>query len=257
MVIKVCGLSDIGKRREINEDSYGIVGFENGDTKGVCVLADGMGGHNAGEVASSIVVECIIGEMEEALSETDEKVISNNIAAAIDYANATVYERSLKNREQAGMGTTLVVSYVFGNQVIIANIGDSRAYVVSDKEISRITVDHSVVEELVQRGAISRSEAKVHPDKNIITRAVGTDAYVDADFYDYTASEGETIILCSDGLTEMVDEEKIQALITENESVENAVTALVEEANNNGGVDNITVVAFRFEKEDNSDDADR
>ncbi len=257
MVIKVCGLSDIGKRRELNEDSFGICGFEGMSTKGVCVLADGMGGHNAGEVASSLTVESIISELSESLGENDDEQIKLNIAGAIDYANSRVYEMSLKNSEQAGMGTTLVVAYVNDSLVRVANIGDSRAYVVSEKEICRITIDHSVVEELIQRGTITREEARNHPDKNIITRALGTDTFVDADFFDYKISEGETVVLCSDGLTEMVLEDRIKEIINGTKDINEAVQTLIDEANNNGGVDNITAVAIRFEKEDNNNDSDR
>ena len=251
MVLRVCGMTDIGKRRELNEDSFRISGFENGKPQGVCVLADGMGGHNAGEVASSTATELIAAELEGCLDETDQKKIRLNIAGAIDFANAQIFERSLENREQAGMGTTLVVAYVKDSLLCVANIGDSCAYVVSEKKICKITVDHSVVEELVQRGTISREEARNHPDKNIITRALGTEEFVDADFYDYKLSEGETIILCSDGLTEMVKEEEIKDIIVNAENIESAVKALIDEANKNGGIDNITVVALRVEKEEN------
>ncbi len=257
MVIRVCGLSDIGKRRELNEDSFGICGFEEMMPKGVCVLADGMGGHNAGEIASSIAVESIINELSENLDENDSEQIKLNIAGAIDFANSRIYEMSLKNSEQSGMGTTLVVAYVNDSLIRIANIGDSRAYAVSDKEICRITVDHSVVEELVQRGTITREEAKNHPDRNLITRALGTDSLVDADFYDYRISEGETVILCSDGLTEMVPESRIKEIICGTKDINETVQTLIDEANNNGGVDNITAVAIRFEKGDNTNDSDR
>lgn len=251
MVLKVCGMTNIGKRRELNEDSFKICGFEGGVPLGVCVLADGMGGHNAGEIASGTASEIIVGELAEELHKTDDKEICHSIAAAIDFANSRIYEMSLSNPEQAGMGTTLVVAYVKDEQLWVANIGDSRAYVVNSKEICKITVDHSIVEELVQRGTITREEARNHPDKNIITRALGTETFVDADYYDYKLSEGETVLLCSDGLTETVRDERIQEIIVNEESIDKAVKALVDEANKNGGVDNITVVAFRVEKEEN------
>ncbi len=251
MVIKVCGLSDIGMRRELNEDSFKICGFDEGKPLGVCILADGMGGHNAGEVASSTATEVIGAELIECLGEEDDKKISLNIAGAIDFANSQIYEKALKNREQAGMGTTLVVAYVKDDLLRVANIGDSCAYVVSNSEISKITVDHSIVEELVRRGTISREQARNHPDKNIITRALGTDEFVDADFYDYKLSMGETIILCSDGLTETVRDEKIKEIIENAESTDAAAKELIDEANKNGGVDNITVVVLQVEKEEN------
>ncbi len=251
MVLKVCGMSNIGKRRELNEDSFKICGFEDGAPLGVCVLADGMGGHNAGEVASETAAEIVTGELAEGFGKTNGKEICQNIAAAIDFANSRIYEMSLSNAEQAGMGTTLVVAYVKGEQLWVANIGDSCAYVVNSKEICKITIDHSIVEELVQRGTITREEARNHPDKNIITRALGTEEFVDADYYDYKLSEGETVLLCSDGLTETVRDERIKEIILSEENIDKAVAALVDEANKNGGVDNITIVAFRVEKEEN------
>lgn len=257
MFVKVYGLTDIGKRRELNEDSFKICGFEDGKPQGVCVLADGMGGHNAGEIASGAAVDIISNELKECLDEEDDKKITLNIAGAIDFANAHIYERSLKNKEQAGMGTTVVVAYVKDSQLRVANIGDSCAYVISDSEICKITVDHSVVEEMVQRGTITREEARRHPDKNIITRAVGTEEYVDADFFDYKVSPGDTVILCSDGLTETVRDEDILDIVKKSENTDEAVKTLVDEANKNGGVDNITVVALHFEKEENTYDIDR
>lgn len=251
MVVEVCGLSDIGKRRELNEDSFRICGFENGAVNGVCVLADGMGGHNAGEIASSTAAELIATDLAARLDETDSEKISLNIEAAIDFANSEVYEMSLKNREQAGMGTTVVVAFVSNEHVRLANIGDSGVYVISGKQIRRITVDHSVVEELVQNGSITREEARNHPDKNIITRALGTEAYVNADYYDYIPNDGEVILMCSDGLSEMVEDKDIRRLVNASDNINDAVKALIDEANGNGGADNITVIALRFKKEEN------
>lgn len=257
MVVKVCGMTDIGKRRELNEDSFEIRGFENGAALGVCVLADGMGGHNAGEVASGMAAKAVADELCESFGEDNSTRIIKNMAAAIDYANAKVYEKSLSGREHAGMGTTLVAAYVNEKDIRIANIGDSRAYVANKESICKITVDHSVVEEMVQRGAITREEARIHPDKNIITRALGTENYVDADFYTYSASDKETVILCSDGLTETVSEEEIREIAVNYEDVNEATKKLIEKANENGGSDNITVVMIRFEEEEKSDDANR
>lgn len=147
------------------------------------------------------------------------------------------------------MGTTTVIVYSCGGRICIANIGDSRAYLVNKKEICRMTIDHSVVEQLIRSGSITREDAKVHPDKNIITRALGTEEYVDADFFDYDAEDGDVILLCSDGLTEMVSEEEIQAVVNSAESMKQAVENLISRANENGGVDNITVIAVRFNEE--------
>ena len=168
------------------------------------------------------------------------------MAAAIDYANSEIYEMSLKNPLQAGMGTTTVIAFVDDGLLRIANIGDSCAYLISDTVMRKITTDHSVVEELVKSGSITRAEARNHPDKNIITRAVGTEKFVDADFFDYTPSGGEVILMCSDGLTEMVRDKDIKRIVTEAENINEAVKTLIDEANKNGGVDNITVIALKF-----------
>ncbi len=251
MLVEVYGLTDVGQLREHNEDSFLIHGFEDGRLSGVCVLADGMGGHNAGEVASGIAAQIICDELTESLGESDSKKIAHNMATAIDYANSEIYEMSLKNPHQAGMGTTVVVTFVKDGLVRIANIGDSRAYIVSDIVMRKITIDHSVVEELVQCGSITQAEARNHPDKNIITRAVGTEKFVDADYYDYSPVGGETILMCSDGLWEMVSDKTIKKILNAAETLKDGVKALIDEANRCGGVDNITIVALRFKKEEN------
>lgn len=250
MFVEVCGLTDIGKLRELNEDSFEIRGFKDGEISGVCVLADGMGGHNAGEIASRMAAQLICDDLESCLLESDNALIAKKMAAAIDFANSEIYNMSIKNSAQAGMGTTTVVAFVKKGLVRIANIGDSGAYLISDTVMRKITVDHSVVEELVQSGSITRAEARNHPDKNIITRAVGTEKYVDADFYDYVPVGGETILLCSDGLTEMLKEKEIKRIINDSENISVAVSALIDEANKCGGVDNITVIALQFKKEE-------
>ncbi len=251
VIVEVCGMTDVGQLREHNEDSFLIRGFEDGKPLGVCVLADGMGGHNAGEVASGMAAQIICDDLMSCINQMDSDRITHYMAASIDYANSEIYEMSLKNPLQAGMGTTVVVTAVKDNFVRIANIGDSCAYVVSDIVMRKITVDHSVVEELVQSGSITRAEARNHPDKNIITRAVGTERFVDADYFDYTPVGGETILMCSDGLCEMVSDKAIKKILNTEETLQGAVKALIDEANRCGGVDNITVVALKFKKEEN------
>ncbi len=250
MFVDVCGMTDAGRLRELNEDSFKILGFENGKAKGLCVLADGMGGHNAGEIASSEAIRLVSEDLEGYLNEEDSNVIANKMAYAIDFANSEIYNMSLRNPHQAGMGTTLVVALIKENLVRIANIGDSCAYVISDAVIKKITIDHSVVEELVQSGSITRQEARNHPDKNIITRAVGTEKYVDADFFDYVPVGGEVILICSDGLCEMLKDKEIKSIVNTSENMTQAVKALIDAANENGGVDNITAIALQFKKEE-------
>lgn len=251
MFVDVCGMTDVGQLRELNEDSFEIRGFKSGAPTGLCVLADGMGGHNAGEVASGMATRLVCDDLEDSLNESDSNVIAQKMASAIDFANSEIYDMSLKNLNQAGMGSTLVVAFVKEGLVRIANIGDSCAYVISNAVIKKITVDHSVVEELVQSGSITRAEARNHPDKNIITRAVGTERYVDADFFDYVPVGGEVILMCSDGLCEMLGDKEIKKIVNNSENMNAAVKALIDAANENGGVDNITAIALQFKKEEN------
>lgn len=250
MFVYAYGLTDIGQMRELNEDSFKICGFEDGKPLGVCVLADGMGGHNAGEIASGMAVQIISDGLVADFDEDEKDALAYGMAATLDLANSEIYNMSLHNREQAGMGTTTVLAFVKGDFVRIANIGDSRAYLITDKKIKKITTDHSIVEELVKSGSITREEARNHPDKNIITRAVGTEKYVDADFFDYQASPGDVILLCSDGLYEMLEDKEIKKIVNSSETLNDAVNMLVDAANKNGGHDNITVVALRFEEEE-------
>ena len=251
MFVDVFGMTDVGQIRELNEDSFEVRGFENGQALGICVLADGMGGHNAGEVASNTAVRLICDDLEECFLKGKCEKPEERIAAAIDFANSEVYSMSLKNPSQAGMGTTTVVAVVDDKLVRIANIGDSCAYIVSGNIIRKITVDHSIVEELVQSGSITRAEARNHPDKNIITRAVGTEKYVDADFFEYTPKGDEVILMCSDGLCEMLRDKEIKDIVKKSENMKAAVSSLIDAANKNGGVDNITVIALQFKKEEN------
>lgn len=250
MVTEIYGQTDKGRRRELNEDSFKICGFENGADVGFCILADGMGGHNAGEIASGSAVEIIAGELEDTEPCAERDAVTADMAEAIDLANTKIYEMSLRNVEQAGMGTTAVMVYSCGGKLCIANVGDSRAYLITRSEICRMTIDHSVVEQLIMSGSITREAALHHPDKNIITRAVGTEEYVDADFFNYDAENGDVILLCSDGLTEMVSEDEIMNTVNSAESVQSAVEKLIDTANENGGVDNITVIAVRFSEEE-------
>ena len=245
MKILVYGITDVGKIREINEDSFLIGGFKDGEALGYALLADGMGGHNAGEVASSTAVNTVKQELEKTLSETEHDKIIYNIMSSIDYANTKVFDLATSDINKAGMGSTFVAAYIAGDKLYIANIGDSRAYLITDCETTQITVDHSVVQELVERGSITQEEAAIHPDKNIITRALGTEEFVDADFFEYSLKKDDYILLCSDGLCEMVNDSLFSEIIKKYDSLEDAARELVNIANENGGRDNITVVILK------------
>lgn len=243
--ISANGITDVGLYREINEDSFLISGFEGGEPLGFALLADGMGGHNAGEVASSTAVNTVKQELEKTLSEKEHDKIIYNILSSIDYANTKVYELSIHDINKAGMGSTFVAAYILDDKLYVANIGDSRAYLITNGETIQITVDHSVVQELVEKGTISPEEAAVHPDKNIITRALGTEEFVDADLFEYSLKNGDYILLCSDGLCEMVNDSLFSEIIDKYDNIEDAAKKLVDTANENGGRDNITIVILK------------
>lgn len=245
MKISVFGLSDVGKLREINEDSFLISGFENESPFGYALLADGMGGHNAGEIASSTAVNTVKFELDKTFDDKTHDKIIYNIMGSIDYANKKIYDLSISDINKAGMGSTFVLAYVVDSNLYIANIGDSRAYLINKNECFQITVDHSVVQRLVELGSITPEEASVHPDKNIITRALGTEQYVETDLFEYNLQIGDYILLCSDGLYEMVDKETFSDIVLNSESIEVAVNKLITLANENGGRDNITVVVIK------------
>ena len=236
------GKSDTGLIRELNEDSFLISGFEEGSPHGFCILADGMGGHNAGEVASAMATEIVSNELLHSDMQGDEEKIVAQIMASLDYANNEIYHKSVTNSQNAGMGTTAVVFYLDGKTAYIANIGDSRAYLIEKSGITQLTSDHSIVQKLVDSGAITPEEARNHPERNIITKALGTEPTEEYDIYEFEVREGDRILLCSDGLTDMLYDEDIKNIVLSQPDPEEALTALVEKAKENGGKDNITVV---------------
>ena len=238
-MVEVFGLSDVGCIRELNEDCYCICGFGDNSERGFCILADGMGGHNAGEVASQNAVKLIAEEMNRLL-ESGEKEIPGQLSRAVSAANTGVYTMASENPIHRGMGTTVVTAFIDDGTAYVANVGDSRAYAVRDDEIVQITTDHSVVSELVMRGTITKEEARLHPQKNIITRAVGTD------IFEYNYSPGDVMIICSDGLSTMLDDSRILEIIKSKKTSEDTVNSLIAAAKDEGGLDNITVICIRF-----------
>lgn len=253
MKIEVSGITNVGNIRELNEDSYAIRGFEENQPSGVCILADGMGGHNAGEIASQHAVS-FVDEVLGSNYNRKETEIPGLLAEAVSHANKEIYELALHTPGQHGMGTTLVIGFITDTAAYIANVGDSRAYAIRDGELCRITVDHSIVEELVANGTITREEAFHHPQKNIITRAVGTDPTIKTDVYEYTYLPGDIMLMCSDGLTEMVTEDDIMQIVSNGAGVQDILEQLVQAALNAGGHDNITVIALRFCEEEFTND---
>ena len=209
-----------------------------GNLPNLFVVADGMGGHNAGDFASSHAVEILVDEIRKDADYNPVKVIRH----AIETANTEIIEQAQKDEGLRGMGTTMVVSTIVGQYAYVANVGDSRLYVVQG-QIQQITKDHSLVQEMVRLGEISPEEARNHRDKNIITRALGAEKTVDIDFFDLKLEAGDTILMCSDGLSNMVDDRKMEEIIldSEMELTEKGKT-LIREANLNGGKDNIAII---------------
>lgn len=245
--MKLFSVTDIGKKRELNEDYIYTSEKPIGVLPNLFIVADGMGGHNAGDYASKHTVEKVV---EIIGSETDiwnpddcdeESYIKGIIQKAIKEANAYIYKRASEEAGLRGMGTTLVVATCIDNRIIVANVGDSRMYLVND-EIHQITRDHSLVEEMVNLGGIDRESARNHPDKNIITRAIGVKESVLADFFAVEIKPKDRMLLCSDGLTNMLEDKEIHRIIRGNEDIRQAVEELIRAANENGGRDNIAVV---------------
>jgi PPM family protein phosphatase len=227
--------TDTGRQRRDNEDSA----FARAP---VFVVADGMGGAQAGEVASRIAVEAF----EQGLPDSGSP--EERLASRVREANQQIYERSRADRGRAGMGTTLTAAYVDDTHVAIAHVGDSRAYMFRDGSLQRLTQDHSLVDELVRRGKLTEEQAAEHPQRSIITRALGPEPDVEVDTWTYPARAGDVVLLCSDGLTSMISETRVAAILAAHENLDEAADALIREANEAGGRDNITVVLFRLEE---------
>ncbi|MBQ2664250.1 MAG: Stp1/IreP family PP2C-type Ser/Thr phosphatase [Clostridia bacterium] len=238
-------ITDIGQRRKINEDNYYI---HDDDKFPYAIVADGMGGHQAGEVASMMVVDIIESRLSQDLKEGIDYVEAGEVLRqAFISANSIIYNYAKDHYKIMGMGTTTTMALIYGGRVITAHVGDSRAYAAGE-EIVQLTKDHSYVQELVSRGEISPEMAKHHPRKNYITRAMGAEDTVKVDI-SIKPYNGETIVLSSDGLTNYVDDEEILAHIKKFEPLQTACEKLMQLANERGGSDNITVVAFRKEDE--------
>jgi protein phosphatase len=236
--VKLFSITDVGKRRELNEDYIFTCDKSVGNLPNLFIVADGMGGHNAGDYASKHTVEKVV---ESVRANADEYDPENILQDAIDKANTYIYEMASTDANMQGMGTTIVAVSVRDDDVIVANVGDSRMYVVNDF-ITQVTKDHSLVEEMVDMGGIDREAARTHPDKNIITRAVGVKDYVLVDFFSMKITEKEKLLLCTDGLTNMLTDDEILGIILNSNNLEEAGKNLIKEANFKGGRDNIAVV---------------
>jgi len=235
--------TDIGKRVH-NEDSYLL--SEKGEFPLLFAVADGMGGHAAGSVASSLIVEQLAGLDEDV--EPGREL--EGLRQAIEDANLGVFRAAEKDRTLRGMGSTLVAALILGKDYIAANVGDSRMYQFHNKTLFTVTTDHSLVEQLVLAGAITKEEARVHPQRNIITRAMGVSPSVDVDLFERLWVPGDILMLCSDGLHGSVEEEDIISVLSSGRSLDSMCDVLIQLALDNGDTDNITVILIRFEEGD-------
>ena len=236
--MKTFSMTDAGLRREINEDYMFASETAVGKLPNLFIVADGMGGHKAGEYASKTAVETIV----ERIRENDSGLMVAALKKAIGEANQRVLKEAIIDIEKEGMGTTIVAATIKGEKLIVANVGDSRLYVVNENSITQITADHSLVEELIRSGRIARSDARNHPDKNKITRAVGVFPKVDVDFFETKVAPGDTVLLCTDGLTNMVEDDEIKRIILSQRDIVEKTDTLIKTANKNGGTDNITAL---------------
>lgn len=242
-MIKAYAKSDKGKVREMNQDYFYI--SNSLDQVQIYILADGMGGYNGGEIASNLAVQTAKSYIENNFKETDKDrdSIIQLLGSSMEYANMVVYEKSKENPELQGMGTTLEICLIYNNKAFIGHIGDSRIYRIRKSFIRKLTQDHSYVQKLVKEGTITKEEAAHHPQKNMLMKALGCNAFIEPDVMVRGFLKDDILIMCSDGLTNMVDQETIYKKASEN--IEQAPKELIEIANNHGGYDNITVVVIK------------
>ena len=240
-VAEKAALTDVGRARQGNEDSFL-------ERSPLFVVADGMGGARAGEVASGIAVQTFDDEP------SPEASPEERLASVAHAANSRIHQMAEDDASYAGMGTTFTAVLVTGNEIAIGHVGDSRLYRWRDGELERLTHDHSLVEEFVRQGKLTPEEAEVHPQRSIITRALGPEASVEVDTFTYPARDGDIYLACSDGLTGMISEAEVAKILRESPTLDDAARQLIDAANANGGRDNITVVLFRLEEDPAADD---
>jgi serine/threonine protein phosphatase PrpC len=227
--------SDTGRQRRANEDSFFV-------RAPLFVVADGMGGAQAGEVASRLAAETFAAGL------PDDGTSEQRLEVRVRAANQRIHEVSQEDSALNGMGTTLTAAYLDGDELALAHVGDSRAYLLRDGELTRLTRDHTLVEELVRRGELTEQEAAEHPQRSIITRALGPEPDIDVDLHTHRVLAGDVLLLCSDGLTGMIGEDEVRQIVSSAASLRDAGRALVDAATEAGGRDNITVVLFRLEQ---------
>lgn len=235
--MKSSGITDKGSKRSSNQDCIFFSNQPVGTLPNLYIVADGMGGHRAGDKASRMAIDITKEFVENSTLENPIAILKR----AMIYANNEIYKASSHDPELAGMGTTMVAAVVVDGKLYVANVGDSRLYVIGD-DITQITMDHSLVEELIRNGELERKKGRNHPEKNIITRAMGSKDEVIPDFFEIDLKPDDKILMCSDGLSNMVEDDEIKDIIVERYDLDEITQALVDRANYYGGSDNISVV---------------
>lgn len=238
------GNTDVGVVRSGNEDSFMV-----DSQRGVFIVADGMGGHAAGEVASEMAVG-IIARHVEGIRQLSDSAASERMGEAIRSANAAIFDRTLAEQDKRGMGTTVTVMVLFARKYLIGQVGDSRAYLLRDGTLTQITKDHSYVQEQVDAGLLTPEQARTHPYSNVITRCVGANEEVVPDIYYGAIRTGDIILLASDGLTGMLEDEQLLEVLRSEGGPDTWVDRMIADANRRGGLDNITVVVVRIDEVD-------
>lgn len=234
------GQTDIGMVRSINQDSIYFSDKPVGNLPNLYIVADGMGGHKAGDYASAHAVSWFVDYAKECSYENPITIMKTGIAKV----NDMLLQMSNEHSELKGMGTTFVAAVMIDDKMYVANIGDSRLYVIGQEDTRQITLDHSLVEELIRTGQLDRRKVRFHPEKNIITRALGTGKEAVPDFFEVELQPGEKVLLCSDGLTNMVEDDEIGSIVMRQQFVDRICEQLIDQANYYGGKDNIGVVVI-------------
>lgn len=238
--MSIAAISDKGRVRELNEDAFFVPSIEeNMQHMPLFIVADGMGGHQAGEVASAMAVATILSK---ATLKNGKEISVKNVVSWLRDANTAIHDAAMTDRTKRGMGTTLTMLYFMQHRVMLAHVGDSRAYRLRDQELKQLTNDHSLVWELHHAGIISDEEAKHHPYKNIITRALGSESDIQVDAHDLERKAGDVYLLCTDGLTGYIPDEELQQILLEEGDLQAKASKLTQLALERGGHDNITVI---------------
>ena len=245
-------ITDIGLRREMNQDYIFASDHPLGSLSCLYLVADGMGGHRAGELASKLTVETVVDQVETSVGLEPEELLRE----AFEMANTRIIQTAARHREYYGMGTTLVGCTVCGGELLIANVGDSRLYNFKDG-FRQITVDHSLVEEMVRAGTLDRKLARIHPERNVITRAIGAEEHTMVDFFRLPLTQCGLILMCSDGLSSMIDDDEIESVLAQDTSLKEKAQTLIARANSAGGKDNISVILIDTSRDTDGEDSAR